>query len=174
MIMNKIKEKGQEKNTIIIFISDNGATVPGIGGADTKFFKSNGSLKGYKMDLYEGGIRVPCIVSWPGKIKPNTTNHSVIAAWDWMNTIVDLVGNETTESSDGISIRKPLFNNKIVLQDRPLYWEYYSGRVRALRLGDWKLIRFSPNGNSKGQIAHDELYNLNSDPGEQNNLAENR
>lgn len=164
MIMNKLKEKGKEKNTIIIFISDNGATVPGIGGADTRFFKSNGALRGYKMDLYEGGIRVPCIVSWPGKIKPGTTNNTV-AAWDWLNTIADLIQTKKPEGSDGISMKTTLFNSKAPQKQRLFYWEYHDGHVRVLRQGDWKLIRFS-------KTQRDELYFLPTDPGEQNNLAE--
>ncbi len=166
ILMDALAKSGNEKNTIIIFISDNGATPPGTGGADTRFFKSNGLLRGYKMDLYEGGIRVPCIVSWPGKIKPGTVNASLFAAWDWLPTLADMLGLPLkADELDGLSFKKALFKNQTLYPERYLYWEYSSfGGSRAIRKGDWKLIWFSKNNTG-------QLYNLKNDPGEQSDLS---
>lgn len=165
VLLDAVIKSGKEKNTLVLFISDNGATLPGTGGADTRYFKSNADLRGYKTELYEGGIRVPCIVSWPGKIKPGLVNHSVIAAWDWLSTIADIVHSKIdTSKTDGISLASVLFKNQLLNSDRYLYWEYSSnGGSRAIRQGDWKLI-----WNSKNQEG--ELYNLKQDTGEANNL----
>jgi arylsulfatase A-like enzyme len=171
IIMNKLKQTGKDNNTIVIFISDNGATVPGLGGADTKFFMSNGNLRGYKMDLYEGGIRVPCIVSWPGHIKEGTTNHTLSAAWDWMPTLADMIHIKAPGGLDGVSVKKELLSQTLIRPDRSLYWEYHDGKVRAIRQGDWKLIRFYHNKKSDDKAYRDELYYLATDPGEQNNLV---
>lgn len=165
IILDEVKKSGQEKNTVILFMSDNGATIPGIGGADTRFFNSNSNLRGYKTDLYEGAIRVPCLASWPGKIKPGTVNHSVIAAWDWLPTLSQITGSDHARSDlDGISLAPSLFQNKLLTPDRYLYWEYASaGGIRAIRKGDWKLLWFT-----KTNEGH--LYNLKNDIGETNNV----
>ncbi|HNR05917.1 MAG TPA: arylsulfatase [Saprospiraceae bacterium] len=167
ILMDALAKAGKDQNTLILFLSDNGATPPGTGGADTRFFKSNGLLRGYKMDLYEGGIRVPCIVSWPGKIKPGSVNPSILAAWDWFPTLADLFGLPLkTDEMDGLSFKKALLKNQVMDPDRYLYWEYSSfGGSRAIRKGDWKLIWFSKD--NKGQ-----LYNLRNDPGEQTDLSD--
>lgn len=167
IILNEVRRSGQEKKTLILFMSDNGATIPGIGGADTRFFNSNSRLRGYKTDLYEGGIRVPCMASWPGKIKPGTVNHSVIAAWDWLPTLAELVPSNTPLSNpDGLSLASVLMENKVIAPDRYLYWEYASsGGIRAIRKGDWKLIWFTKS--NEGQ-----LYNLKEDTGETRNLID--
>ena len=89
-IVAKVKALGLEDNTLIIFTSDNGPHKEG--GADPDFFDSNGILRGYKRDLYEGGIRVPMIARWPGKIKAGSTSDHVSAFWDVMPTVADLVG----------------------------------------------------------------------------------
>jgi len=165
IILDELHRSGQEKNTLILFMSDNGATIPGTGGADTRYFKSNANLKGYKTDLYEGGIRVPCLVSWQGKIKPGAVNHSVIAAWDWLPTLAAIIQSNLKGSTlDGLSLNTVLFQNKLLESDRYLYWEYASsGGIRALRKGDWKLIRYS-------RTKQGQLYNLKNDIQESNNL----
>jgi arylsulfatase A-like enzyme len=100
-ILDKLKELGLDKNTLVIFSSDNGPHLEG--GADPDYFDSNGPLKGYKRDLYEGGIRVPMIARWPGKIEPATKTDLISAFWDVMPTLADLIGAEITGNIDGIS-----------------------------------------------------------------------
>jgi len=164
IILDEVRKSGQEKNTLILFMSDNGATIPGIGGADTRFFKSNSNLRGYKTELYEGAIRVPCLASWPGKIKPGTVNHSVIAAWDWLPTLSKITASSVRSDLDGISLTPALLKNKLLSPDRYLYWEYASaGGIRALRKGDWKLLWLTKT--KEGQ-----LYNLKNDIGETKNV----
>ncbi|MDZ4708823.1 MAG: sulfatase-like hydrolase/transferase, partial [Saprospiraceae bacterium] len=165
IILDEVKKSGQEKNTLILFMSDNGATIPGIGGADTRFFNSNSNLRGYKTELYDGAIRVPCLASWPGKIKRGTVNHSVIAAWDWLPTLAEITSSNPGRSDlDGISLAPALFENKLLTPDRYLYWEYASaGGIRAIRKGDWKLLWFT-------KTREGQLYNLKTDIGETNNV----
>ncbi len=96
-VLAKLKELGLEKNTIVIFTSDNGPHLEG--GADPDYFDSNGKLKGYKRDLYEGGIREPMIAWWPGKIEAGSTNDHISAFWDVMPTVAELLGIEAPKIS---------------------------------------------------------------------------
>ena len=168
IIMKKIKELGLDNNTIIMFSSDNGATFTG--GMDAEFFNSTGGLRGYKMDVYEGGIRVPFIVRWPGKIKANTTTDHVSAQYDIMPTLASLTGSPIS-NTDGISLM-PLLTGKDDQQQKHsfLYFEYpENGGQLAVRLGNWKGVR---RGVKVGGINGGwELYNLAEDPSEKNNLA---
>ncbi len=166
-IVAKLKELGIEDNTIIIFSSDNGPHLEG--GADPDYFDSNGIYKGYKRDLYEGGIHVPMIVCWPGKVKAESTSNHVSAFWDFLPTVTEIIGAETPDNIDGISFLPSLLGKDKQQQHDYLYWEFHEkqGRV-AIRQGDWKLIRynvFDPENTTT------ELYNLITDPGEENNVA---
>ena len=167
-IVAKIKELGIENNTIIMFSSDNGPHLEG--GADPDYFDSNGIYKGYKRDLYEGGIHAPMIVWWPGKIKAASTTDHISAFWDVLPTITDIVGAPTPDNIDGISFLPSLLGDENQTQHDYLYWEFHEKRGRlAIRQGDWKLIRydvFIPENTTT------ELYNLISDPGEENNVAD--
>jgi len=162
-----LKELKIDDNTLIIFSSDNGATFNG--GYDRAFFKGNGPLRGKKCDLYEGGIRVPTIVSWPGKIKPDTTTDNVSALWDFLPTVCDIVKAKAPENIDGISFLPTLLGQKQP-QHSHLYWEYRGGSgQQVVRMGDWKGVRNKVNKNgSKGKL---ELYNLKLDIGETKNVA---
>lgn len=166
-VLAKLKELGLEKNTLIIFTSDNGPHMEG--GADPDYFDSNGPLKGYKRDLYEGGIRVPMIAFWEGKIVPGSKSKHISAFWDVMPTAAELAGVETPENIDGISFLPTLTGNEDQKQHEFLYWEFHEkGGRKALRKADWKLVQydvFNP------EITTTELYNLSSDIGEENNLA---
>jgi arylsulfatase A-like enzyme len=167
-ILSKLEELHLDKNTIIIFTSDNGPHQEG--GADPDFFDSNGILKGYKRDLYEGGIRVPMIVRWPGVIKGGVITDHVSAFWDVMPTVADIIDAKVPEEVDGISFLPTLTgqNAKQKKHDH-LYWEFHElGGRMALRKGDWKLIQYNVNKIPAGQF---ELYNLKDDPSEENNLA---
>ncbi len=168
-IVKRIKTLGLDNNTIIIFASDNGTHIEGgrtIEDAQN-VFKSSGSLRGVKRDLYEGGIRVPFIVNWKGKIKAGKTNSLMAAFWDIYPSFAELCGQNDISGTDGISFLPSLFGKQHT-QHEYLYWEFYEGGFKqALRMGEWKAIRFY-----KGKTPdRTELYNLKTDPGEKNNVA---
>lgn len=168
-ILDKLKELNIEKNTIVIFTSDNGPHLEA--GADPDYFNSNGSLRGYKRDLYEGGIRVPMIVRWPQKIKPGSVSNHISAFWDVMPTLAELTGATLSEPVDGISFLPELLgDHKRQTQHDYLYWEFHEqGGKMAIRKGDWKAVRLNVN---KPDETITELYNLSSDPGEEKNVAD--
>jgi arylsulfatase A-like enzyme len=162
-LLQLLKDKGIDENTLVLFTSDNG---PHKEGSDPEFFNSNGPFRGIKRDLYEGGIREPMIVRWPGKIQPNPENKQVWAMWDVLPTLTDIAGIKDTVQRDGISMKASLLEGKPV-EHGPLYWEFYErGFAQAVRQGDWKLLR-----TTTGAL---ELYNLPRDPGEQNSLSAER
>lgn len=167
-LIAKLKEKGVDENTLVIFTSDNGPH--GEGGHDYNYFDSNGPLKGYKRDLYEGGIRVPFIVRWPGKIEANSTSDHIGAFWDFFPTALDLAGAESGADVDGISILPTLLGkSKKQKQHDSLYWEFFEqGGRQAIRMGDWKAIRYDVNRDHQSTL---ELYDLSIDLGEENNIA---
>jgi arylsulfatase A len=164
-IVSKVKELGLEENTLIIFTSDNGPHKEG--GADPDYFNSNGPLKGYKRDLYEGGIRVPMIAKWKGKIaKGSKTNH-IFAFWDVMPTLATLTNAKIEGAIDGVSFLPTLLDKGIQKQHNYLYWEFHelNGR-QAIRQANWKLIKYNVNKNDNYQ-----LYNLENDTAESNDLS---
>ncbi|MFW5823032.1 MAG: arylsulfatase [Tangfeifania sp.] len=167
-ILSKLKELGLDENTIVLFSSDNGPHLEG--GADPDYFDSNGPFKGYKRDLYEGGIRVPMLVRWPGKIEPGSMSDHVSAFWDVLPTFTDLIDAPTPENIDGISFLPSLLDEGNQKKHNYLYWEFHekNGRL-AIRQGDWKLVRYDVFTPEKTTT---ELYNLTDDPGEENNIAE--
>jgi arylsulfatase A len=166
-IVAKLKELGIYENTLIIFTSDNGPHQEG--GADPDYFDSNGPLKGYKRDLYEGGIRVPMIAVWDGKIAAGTSSDHISAFWDVMPTITEITGISTPENLDGISFLPTLYG-KAQPQHEYLYWEFHErGGRKALRKGDWKLVQYNVFNPDKTTT---ELFNLSADIGEENNIAD--
>lgn len=165
-IRDKLVKLGIAENTIILFSSDNGPHIEG--GADPDYFNSNSVFKGYKRDLYEGGLRVPLIVYWPNKIKANSTSSHVSAFWDFLPTVCDILDVEPTKYTDGISFLPELLGKEQEKHDY-LYWEFHArGGKQAVRLNDWKGLRLNMTNNPDAPI---ELYNLVSDPGEENNIA---
>lgn len=164
-IVAKLKELGIYENTIVIFSSDNGPHVEG--GADPDFFDGNGPWKGYKRDLYEGGIRVPLIVEWPGVVEAGSTSDLMCAFWDMMPTFRELIGAEQAENADGVSILPTLKGEKGQKEHEFLYFEFAERSRQAVRKGDWKLIRMDIGAPTDRY----ELYNLVSDPGEENDIA---
>lgn len=164
-IRKKVEELNIAEKTIIIVTSDNGPHLEG--GADPDFFNSNSDLRGYKRDLYEGGIRVPLIVYWPGKIKPQISEH-VSAFWDFLPTICDIAQIKAPKRIDGISFLPEMLGQPQKTHNH-LYWEFHEGGGKqAVRYGKWKGIRLNMNNNPGALI---ELYNLASDEKEQNNVA---
>jgi arylsulfatase A-like enzyme len=167
-IIAKLSELGLEKNTIVIFASDNGPHMEG--GADPDYFDSNGILKGYKRDMYEGGIRTPMLVKWPGKIKPGSTSDHISAFWDVMPTFAEITGAYVPQEIDGISfLPSLLIKTKKQKQHEYLYWEFHEqGGKIAVRMGNWKAVQRNVDKIPQGSV---ELYNLSDDIGETADVA---
>ena len=171
-IMAKLKEKGLDKNTIVIFTSDNGPHEEG--GADPEYFGRDGKLRGLKRQCYEGGIRIPFIAWWPGHIKAGTVSDLPFAFYDLMPTFCDIAGVKNfrkryTNRSlpgdcfDGLSIAPTLLGDNTKQQRHEhLYWEFHETDQIAVRRGDWKLIVV------KGIP---RLYNLATDLHEDKDIA---
>jgi arylsulfatase len=165
-ILDLVAKLGLDENTIVFFSSDNGS-IDAAGGHDLKFFEANGPLRGEKGMLYEGGIRIPFIARWPGKIKPGTVNDTPIMFADMMPTLCDLATFATPQGIDGVSIRSALLDGRPVPREF-LYWEFPSyGGQQAVRKGKWKAIR---SDLAKGPQPI-QLYDLEKDLGETNNVA---
>jgi arylsulfatase A len=165
-VVNELKNKGLEQNTIIIFTSDNGPHREG--GNDPDYFNSNMGLRGYKRDLYEGGIRTPMIVSWIPKIKKGSKSQHIGAFWDLMPTFAEITNYKLNEYTDGLSFLPELLGNKQPVHEF-LYWEFHEGGGRqALRMDQWKGVRQEVLKDLNSPI---ELYDLKKDPGEKTNLA---
>lgn len=168
-IKEKLEELGINKNTLVIFTSDNGPHSEG--GNDPKFFNSSGGLRGQKRDLYEGGIRMPMIAYWPETIKPGQTTDHISAHWDFLPTACDLAGIEAPDNIDGISFLPELLGEEQA-EHKALYWEFNlpnKGGVQAVRKGKWKLVKLDVLDPSKTRV---ELYNLENDPAEQQDISE--
>lgn len=164
-IMAELKVLGLDKNTMIIFTSDNGPHREG--GANPDFFQSYGPLKGVKRDVYEGGIRVPMIAWCPEQIKAGVKTEHISAFWDVMPTLAELTGTSLPASTDGISFLPTLLSKEGQQQHDYLYWEFHEMKGReALRSGNWKLIRQPIVGETVL-----ELYDLSKDIHEDTNLA---
>jgi arylsulfatase A-like enzyme len=166
-IVALLNELGIEENTLVMLTSDNGPHREG--GHDPDFFDSNGPLKGYKRDLYEGGIRAPLLARWPGTIKPGSTSDHISAHWDMLPTFCQLAGVDPPADVDGISMVAALKGQR-QRQHEYLYWEFYErGGKRAVRFGDWKAIQQNLNNDKNAPI---ELYDLSQDIGETTNVAD--
>ncbi|PKI16675.1 arylsulfatase [Colwellia sp. 12G3] len=173
-VLAKLKALNLDENTLVIFSSDNGPSWEG--GADLTFFDSNGDNRGYKRDLYEGGIRMPTIAWWPGKIKENTNSNHVSAFWDIMPTLADLAEVKAPAETDGISLLPTLLSRSNQQKHKHLYWEFHNNNgehAQAIRLDiesdQWKAVRLY---NKQNRIDPPiELYNLALDQTEQFNIA---
>ena len=160
-IMALLKETGIDNNTIVFFCSDNGAAQRWDGR-----FDSSGPLRGHKRDMYEGGIRTPMIVRYPGKVAANTTSELLWYFPDVLPTLADLANVQAPPQIDGVSVLPTLFGEPQDFSDRFLYWEFYEqGFQQAVRWGKWKGVKLAP-----GQPW--ELYDLSADLAEENNLAD--
>jgi arylsulfatase A-like enzyme len=160
-LMGLLKELGLDENTLVIFASDNGAAWR------DKLFNHSGPLRGYKRDMYEGGIRTPAIARWPGRIKSAGVSDQVWAFWDVLPTLADLTGQPAPAGLDGVSILPAIRDGKPV-EHPPLYWEFHErGFDQAARIGDWKAVRH-------GLKKPIELYDLKSDPAETTDVADKR
>lgn len=163
-IRKALEATGRGNSTIMFVTSDNGA-VDNVGGADREFFKSNGALRAGKMSLYEGGVRVPAIAWWPGKIAAGTKTDQVATCWDVISTFSEIL-QVAPPKTDGRSFLPALHGKPPVPRD--LYFEYpEAAGMQSVRMGDWKQIR----PNLKKDPARAELYHLPTDPSEKNDVA---
>ncbi len=166
-VLQTLKELQIDGKTIVFFCSDNGPRSEPTGQLTevAEFFDSNGPLRGYKRDLYDGGIRVPMIVRWPGKIRASTTSDVPWYFADVLPTAADLAGVKPPGNIDGVSVVPILRDQMRDLGDRFLYWEYFeSGFQQAVRWRNWKAIRLK-----RGEAL--VLFDLSKDVSEQNNVA---
>jgi len=166
-LMQTLKELQIDGNTVVFFCSDNGPrSEPTQQQTEVSdFFDSNGPLRGYKRDLYEGGIRVPMIVRWPGKISAGTTSDLPWYFADVLPTAANLAGAEPPKNIDGMSIVPALLGKQRDLARRFLYWEYFeSGFQQAVRWEQWKAIR-----HKRGEPL--VLFNLSEDLAEEHDVA---
>ena len=170
-ILDLLKRKGLDENTIVIFTSDNGPHEEG--GADPAFFNRDGLLKGTKRSTHEGGIRIPFIVRWPGHVQPGTVSNHQLAFYDLMPTFCDIAGienyaeryrnpNIANDYFDGISFYPTLTGRGEQQEHEFLYWEFHETNMMGLRMGDWKMVV------TRGDCA---LYDLATDPHEDHDLA---
>jgi arylsulfatase A len=172
-VLNLVKELGLEKNTIVVFTSDNGTTHLKL-EVDYDFFESVKPLRGLKGSLYEGGVRVPLIVKWPGKVKPGSTSNYRTGFEDWMPTLLDLINAKTQapKTIDGISIAPTLLG-----EAQPprafLYREFtgYGGQ-QAVWMGHWKGVRQNLLRKNNKTPLKIQLFNLKTDIAESKDVAE--
>ncbi len=153
-LLDKLKDMGELENTFVVFTSDNGATIEG--GHDYTFFNCSGGLRGHKRHLYEGGIREPCIVSWPRKMKGKRVSHHISAGYDLMPTFAELAGIEAPSQTTGISFLPEILGQEQKTHEF-VYFEIHEGGIKqAVRVGDWKAVRHY-------EAQRTELYNLKKD-----------
>ena len=167
-ILASLQENHIDSNTLVIFTSDNGAAFS-VGGSDPSFFNSNGILRGGKGSLYEGGIRVPFIARWPGRIRAGQECLVAYAFWDIMPTLARLAEIPVKVKIDGISFTAALTGSKQVPEHEFLYWEFTGmGGSQAIRTATWKALR---KDLIKRPMNLFELYDLSVDPKEKFNVA---
>ena len=166
-VMQLLRELGIDRNTILIFTSDNGPHREG--GANPDYFDSYAQFRGIKRDLYEGGIRVPMIIRCPGTIVPGSKSEHIMAFWDMMPTFAELAGGRVKGHVDGISFVPSLTGNGCQREHDSLYWEFHEqGGKQAVRMGRWKGVRLMVDEPTKTRF---ELYDLETDQHEDHNLA---
>jgi arylsulfatase A-like enzyme len=163
-LLAQLKRLNLESNTVIFFTSDTGPQTNG--GVDPKFFRSTGPFRGGRGALYEGGLRVPMIVHWPGKISAGQVSDFTWAAWDFLPTATDIALIKAPAGVDGISVLPALSGQTQTNRHEFFHWQSRGRNVwHTVRLGDWEAVQ--PKAD-----APLELYNLKTDPGEANNVAD--
>jgi len=161
-VFQKLKDLGIDEKTIVFFTSDNGPHNEG--GVNVKYFHGSGPLQGFKRDLYEGGIREPSMVRWPGVVKAGQVSDFPWAFWDFLPTACDLAHVQSPQNIDGVSIL-PVLLGRSESPHPFFYWEFHErGFQQAVRMGDWKAIRLKQDKPLK-------LFNLKSDIGERRDVA---
>lgn len=167
-IVDLIDELGLGENTLIMFTSDNGTTYTG--GVDAAYFESTAGLRGLKGSVYDGGIRVPLIARWSGRIEAGAVSDHVSAFWDMVPTFAELTGATHPDDIDGVSMLPTLLGEGEQASHEALYWEYHGlwDGARAVRMGDWKGVQLGGHGDADAPI---ELYDLSLDRGETTDVA---
>jgi len=169
LILDELDAAGVADDTIVVVTSDNGSTFA-IGGYDMDFFNGTGGRRGHKCNLYEGGIRVPFIVSWPGTVPAGSTDDTPVANWDLMPTLLSLAEVDSTAATDGIDFSPVLLGTGDAPARDHLYWEFHAGGgLQAVRMGRWKGVR---NGVHRDPGTPVELYDLEADPNETTDVAD--
>jgi arylsulfatase A len=177
-VLEALDKKGVTDNTIVIFTSDNGTTHPsggdpvfGIGGVDAAFFNSLAGLRGFKGSVHEGGLRVPCIVRWPGEVQAGSTSDFPSYFPDWFPTLCELAGIDKPDGLDGISLAPTILAKSEQSARNPMVWIYpeYGGQI-ATRFGDHLVLRTSLK--RKNKPGDWEAYNIVTDPNETTDLTE--
>jgi arylsulfatase A len=168
-VMARLKKYGLDKNTIVVFTSDNGAT-HNVGGVETEFFDSMGGLRGKKGSCYEGGLRMPCIVRWPGQTKAGSTTDAASYFPDWFPTLCQIAGVKLPkEQLDGVSLVNVLKGGSLPKRHELMTWEFNGyGGIIAIRDGKWKALR---RGLKSKKLENWELYNIETDREEKNDIA---
>jgi len=168
MILDKVKAMGLDENTMVIFCSDNGPHQEGMHMME--FFNSNREYRGMKRDFYDGGVRTPFIVRWPGTIEAGGRMDQTFAFWDLLPTYAELVYMDKPVETDGISFLPALLGGEQNEYHDYLYWEFFElGGRQAILKGQWKAVKLNVRGPADEVIF--ELYNLEMDPEEQTNVA---
>ncbi|MBK7642526.1 MAG: arylsulfatase [Planctomycetes bacterium] len=166
VLLAELDKLGLAEDTLFVFTSDNGPTYAG--GVDAKFFDSTAGLRGLKGELYEGGIREPLIVRWPGHTQAGRVENTPCAGWDLMPTLAAACGAHVPEGLDGVNL-VPLFEGGAPPPRDFLYWETADmGGWQAVRMGDWKAVRRNLKKNIPGPI---EVYDLAQDPDEMRDVS---
>ncbi len=164
-LLDSIEEQGLTENTVIMLVSDNGGATP--------IYADNGPLRGSKYLLYEGGIRVPLIVSWPGNFQENSVSDNIISTMDIFPTLTNLTSSATPKHVDGIDITDLLTGKNKHLEHQVLVWD--TGHETAIRQGKWKLKTATDAQYAEYEMVDIELgtflYNLDEDPGEKTDLS---
>ena len=174
-LLRKLEALGELANTLVLFTSDNGAHFAAAeGGHDLEFFDSNGPLRGGKRDLYEGGVRVPLIAYWEGRVQPGAVTGHLAAFHDLMPTFAEAAGMAAPEQAEGVSFL-PLLRGEEQRQHEFLNWEFQlsgwfqtlpdGGFRQSARMGKWKAVRY-------GLASPTELYDLEQDLSETRDLAQ--
>ena len=163
-----------DEKTLVIFTSDNGPHQEG--GHKHEFFNSNGPLKGFKRSMHEGGIRVPMIARWPGKVKPGTVSDLPSAFWDFLPTACEVANVEPPQNIDGISYLPTLLGNPDQKKHDYLFWASQEGETSVgMRMEEWKLVKYrakkSRNKKEADQPGDWRLYDLTKDIGEEKNIS---
>jgi arylsulfatase len=168
-IVDLLAELGLTDSTLILFTSDNGPTYDRLGGSDSDFFRSSGPLRGRKGSLWEGGIRVPLVAKWPGRIVAGRTCGHVAAFWDVLPTVCEIAGTSPPAGTDGISFLAALTGGRQRAHEY-LYWEFpdYGGQ-QAVRMRNWKAVRRDLNRHRDTRFS---LFDLENDVGEQHDVAD--
>lgn len=168
-LMAELEQRGLSHKTLVVFTSDNGPELQKYTGYDPAFFESSGPFRGHKRDLLDGGIRVPCIVRWPGHVAAGSQSAHVAYFGDLMATLAELAGEPAPDGTDSLSFASTLLGRPGEQPRRPwLYWEYHGGGRFAqavLLKGRWKGLREGGPGHPL------TLYDLDADPGETRDCA---